>query len=308
MPSAVAEQPDRDELMRKALKAHIMRERQRKKQEREAKVEEERLRKEREARERQNVMTLGETRDQLAEMEAKLVSLKEEKHQLFLQLKKVLHEDDNRRKQLHKEANDVPMPVVPGLPHQTHHLYQPINQSLQPRAQPLPQPGFKQTKRQRSPSPPPVPVSMYHQGYNYKAPAVVNPTYHSPQKTPQYCANTTHPSYYPVQDLAIFSPHYLPSREPSRGLYENSRAQVSYIEQKPMDHYALASQPSHLLHGTSIPISPAQPKNAGSITAGYPIRSQTQYQPAPAPAAAIYTTQSRPLYQSPNTPMNYTRD
>lgn len=103
MPAALADNNSRSEPMWNALKAHILRERARKRQEREAEVEEERLRKEREAREQQDVMTLGETRDQISHLEAKLTQLKDEKHQLFLQLKKVLNEDDNRRRQLVKE-------------------------------------------------------------------------------------------------------------------------------------------------------------------------------------------------------------
>jgi G protein pathway suppressor 2 len=101
MPAAITDnnKADRSEQMWKVLKAHILRERARKKQEREAEVEEERLRKEREAREQQDVMTLGETREQISQLETKLQKLKEEKHQLFLQLKKVLNEDDNRRRQ-----------------------------------------------------------------------------------------------------------------------------------------------------------------------------------------------------------------
>lgn len=48
-------------------------------------------------------MTLGETRDQISSLESELSQLKSEKHQLFLQLKKVLNEDDNRRR-LTKES------------------------------------------------------------------------------------------------------------------------------------------------------------------------------------------------------------
>lgn len=48
-------------------------------------------------------MTLGETREQITNLENELLQLKDEKHQLFLQLKKVLNEDDNRRRQLIKE-------------------------------------------------------------------------------------------------------------------------------------------------------------------------------------------------------------
>lgn len=100
-----------------------MRERKRKKEEQEVEEEEERLRKEREARERQDEMTLGsstikiktkteinfflfpgETRDQIAIYSSKLEELQNEKKLLFLQLKKVLNEDDRKRQQLHKES------------------------------------------------------------------------------------------------------------------------------------------------------------------------------------------------------------
>lgn len=107
MPTAVEDKAERSDQMWQALKAHILRDRAKKRQEREAEVEEERLRKEREAREQQDVMTLGETREQISQLEAKLQVLKEEKHQLFLQLKKVLNEDDNRRRQLIKESRFV---------------------------------------------------------------------------------------------------------------------------------------------------------------------------------------------------------
>lgn len=43
-------------------------------------------------------MTLEETKEQVAQSESRLSQLKEDKHQLFLQLKKVLNEDDTRRK------------------------------------------------------------------------------------------------------------------------------------------------------------------------------------------------------------------
>lgn len=45
-------------------------------------------------------MTLSETREQIGKLDAHLTELKAEKHQLFLQLKKVLNEDDVRRRQL----------------------------------------------------------------------------------------------------------------------------------------------------------------------------------------------------------------
>jgi G protein pathway suppressor 2 len=74
--------------------------------EQEADAEVERQRKERERKQKQDVMTLGETRDQISQLEVRLAQLKDEKHQLFLQLKKVLNEDD-RRRQLVKESKYV---------------------------------------------------------------------------------------------------------------------------------------------------------------------------------------------------------
>ncbi|KAH0812138.1 hypothetical protein GEV33_010653 [Tenebrio molitor] len=325
MPAAITDnnKADRSEQMWKVLKAHILRERARKKQEREAEVEEERLRKEREAREQQDVMTLGETREQISQLETKLQKLKEEKHQLFLQLKKVLNEDDNRRRQ--KENNDVLaiQTLQTGLVHQQLYISQnvPRNASV-----PQQQGTFKTAvKRPRSPSPQPaVPVSSYHQGYGYKPQPVGTGSYqNSPQKddgrrnelvravlwnkTPQYPSQPA--TFYSVspQDISMYYPlGSISSREPTRSVYEAPRPQTYHLEQKIPEHYALRAPSSHghVIHGSSIPLSPAQPAaKTGSITAGYPVRSQQQYQQST--PASLYTAQSRPLYQSPGTPMNY---
>lgn len=98
-------------------------------------------------------------------------------------------------------------------------------------------------------------------------------------------------------------------REPARNMYDAAPRppQSFHLEPKLNEHYALRtiSSPGHVIHGGSIPINPPQPPTkTGSITAGYPVRSQTQYQPPPSPAS-LYTAQSRPIYQSPGTPMNY---
>lgn len=58
------------------------------------------MRREREEREKQDVMTLGETKEQILMLEKNLDELRNEKQQLFLQLKKVLNEDDNRKRQM----------------------------------------------------------------------------------------------------------------------------------------------------------------------------------------------------------------
>ncbi|KAK4885400.1 hypothetical protein RN001_001671 [Aquatica leii] len=310
MPAAVTDKSDRSEQMWKALRIHIQRERARKKQEREAEVEEERLRKEREAREQQDVMTLGETREQIQQLEGKLQQLKEEKHQLFLQLKKVLNEDDNRRRQLVKESNDMlTIQAIPssGLVHQQLFIPQTV-----PRVTAVPQQGFKAVnKRPRSPSPQPQPApptTIYHQGYAYKPPNVGSTTYQgSPQKTSQY--PNQQGTFYPPQELSIYYPQGpIPSREPTRAVYESTRPQSYHIEQKPLENYTLRppSSHAHVIHATPMSLNPAQaPTKPPSITATYPTRMQTQYQQAPPPAPALYTAQNRPLYQSSNAPMNY---
>ncbi|XP_023030511.1 uncharacterized protein isoform X2 [Leptinotarsa decemlineata] len=320
MPAAVTDvvkPSDHSEEMWKVLKAHILRERARKRQEREQEVEEERLRKEREAREQQDVMTLGETREQISQLETKLTQLKEEKHQLFLQLKKVLNEDDNRRRQ--KENNE--MIALQALPpnmvhqqlyiqqqHQQPHQQQPQSSRLAPMPQqqaPMQQSAFKTTKRTRTPSPPPqVPVSMYH-GYGYKPPTVVTSTYQgSPQKTPQY-GNQPGTAFYPVapQELSIYYPL---AREPARNVYETPRPQTFHLETKMPEHYTIRTPSSHghVIHPSSMAINQQTPPKGGSITAGYPVRSQPQYQPAP-PPTSLYTGQTRPMYQSSGAPLNY---
>lgn len=180
MPAVVAGRPKKEkEDMWEALKAHIIRERQRKKQEQEADAEVERQRKERERQQKQDVMTLGETREQISQLETRLAQLKDEKHQLFLQLKKVLNEDD-RRRQLVKESSDMmSMHAYPAMAlggHPQIFLQQniplagrtPIYKVATPHGQHtlLPSGALKRT---RTPSPPP---SSFHQGYGYKPGAV----------------------------------------------------------------------------------------------------------------------------------------
>ncbi|XP_055837847.1 G protein pathway suppressor 2 isoform X2 [Episyrphus balteatus] len=163
---------ERDERLREALKSFILKERQRKKEEYEAEVEEERLRKEREARERQDVMTLGETREQITKLDQKLTELRNQKQQLFLQLKKVLNEDENRKKQQQQkdselfamqamQAQNVPQPQV-FLPQRLQHQHQQILQKVPVGV------SNQGIKRNRSPSPP------QHQAY-YKSAAYPQP-------------------------------------------------------------------------------------------------------------------------------------
>lgn len=70
--------------------------------EREADEEEERLRKERERQkerlQKQHVMTLGETREQIANLRSEVVNLEKEKRNLFTELKRILHEEEHRKR------------------------------------------------------------------------------------------------------------------------------------------------------------------------------------------------------------------
>lgn len=73
-------------------------------------MEEERKRiaakKEREERNRQDAMTLGETKEQIQKLNVRLEELRNEKQQLFLRLKKVLNRDESRKKQQQQQQKD----------------------------------------------------------------------------------------------------------------------------------------------------------------------------------------------------------
>ncbi|XP_074518066.1 G protein pathway suppressor 2 isoform X1 [Halichoeres trimaculatus] len=100
---ALLERPKLSNAMARALHKHIMRERERKRQEEEEvdKMMEQKMKEEEERKRTKEIeerMSLEETKEQVMKMEEKLQGLQEEKHQLFLQLKKVLHEEEKRRR------------------------------------------------------------------------------------------------------------------------------------------------------------------------------------------------------------------
>lgn len=246
MPAVVVGRPKRSEAMWEALKVHIVRERQKKKQEEEADEEVERQRKERERKQKQDVMTLGETRDQISQLELRLAQLKDEKHQLFLQLKKVLNEDDNRRRQLVKESNDNMMlhgyQAVPLSGHPQIFLQQNLPMAGRtPIYKVGPNHGSQHTllppgalKRSRSPSPPPA---NFHQGYGYKPGSL--PTPYSQQKmddgrrSGEYVravlwnksTYTASQPFYPQQVPAATTVSYSPS--PAQTVYTYAASQYA---------------------------------------------------------------------------------
>lgn len=97
--------PTLDPVIRDALRSHIIRKRQRLKQELEQDAIEKRLKREKELKQFQDAMTLDQIKEQLYALEIKLESLKDEKHNLFIELKQVLNEDDSRRKQTESSHN-----------------------------------------------------------------------------------------------------------------------------------------------------------------------------------------------------------
>ncbi|XP_020367742.1 G protein pathway suppressor 2 [Rhincodon typus] len=108
---ALLERPKMSSAMARALHQHIMKERARKRQEEEEvdKMMEQKMKEEQERKRKKEMeerMSLEETKEQISKMELKLQNLQEEKHQLFLQLKKVLHEEEKRRAKM-KEQSDM---------------------------------------------------------------------------------------------------------------------------------------------------------------------------------------------------------
>jgi hypothetical protein len=67
----------------------------------------ERHRREQEIRRKRNALSLEEINDQLTKLQFKVSALREEKHQLFTQLKKVCSEDEERKKQNSNRAADL---------------------------------------------------------------------------------------------------------------------------------------------------------------------------------------------------------
>lgn len=75
-------------------------------------------------------MTLEDIKDQLQKLEVKLKELKEEKHALFLQLKRVLNEDEVRKRMREKEAEMAAQQAM--SLHSFHSYYMPSTTMIQP--------------------------------------------------------------------------------------------------------------------------------------------------------------------------------
>ncbi|XP_013098721.1 serine/arginine repetitive matrix protein 1 [Stomoxys calcitrans] len=223
-----AAKAEKEERLRGALKAFILKERQRKKEEYQAKLEQDRQRKEREARERQNDMTLEETRGQITKLEQKLTELQNQKQQLFLQLKKVLNEDENRKKQ----QKDNEMYAMQALQAQAASAAPQPQVFLPPKIQQHTMPVLTKppnnppVKRGRSPSPT---QPGYYKQTNYNPPKhderraadsarVLWNKPHSQYQTPgtlfyQTTSNPPPPPQAPTAPAIIYTQYNLPLRQ-----------------------------------------------------------------------------------------------
>ncbi|XP_065284615.1 G protein pathway suppressor 2-like [Dermacentor albipictus] len=207
MPVTV-EHPKMNPAMWAALKKHIMRQREKQKQEQEADAATERGRSERESKRPQDEMTLEQVRDELQQSEKKLATLKEEKHKLFVQLKKVLQEDDARKRGLEKKADKMaaldrhyhqqqPQNIQErNGAHSTYELPQPIPQNpgvmhrapLKMRLNPYPPPPWLQaaTSSSSQQATPPQPGFWPQQPYAYTAQLPGSTAYGAPLLMPAY--------------------------------------------------------------------------------------------------------------------------
>ncbi|KAI5636376.1 g-protein pathway suppressor domain-containing protein [Phthorimaea operculella] len=220
MPAVTAtaeEQNEQEQKMWNALRRYIIRERQRKKEEYEAEVEEERLRKEREARERQDVMTLEETKEQIEQLEQKLKTLEKEKQQLFMQLKKVLNEDEVRKRQQQKDNE------IQGMKMAMNNMQVPM----------MPMPMGQQEQQQQS-RPPPLSSHLMNKQTLVRGPiqAGVKRT-RSPSPTYALYAHRLH---QPMKHQTVYSDHKV---EDGRRAPQMARA---VLWNKPQPQYSSGSQ------------------------------------------------------------------
>ncbi|XP_039436932.1 basic salivary proline-rich protein 1 isoform X2 [Culex pipiens pallens] len=271
-PAQPAAKTEKEEQLWNALKRHIMRERERKKQEMEAEVEEERQRKEREAREKQDVMTLGETKEQISMMEKTLQELRNEKQQLFLQLKKVLNEDDNIRKRQMKEAAEM-FPV-----HNIQQQQQQQQQQQPPPPQQQQQQIFLPAGRPTNPMPPHQ-QHLIHKVPTVNPPVVANVGKRTHSPSPQ--------NYYPKPNTSqayALPPQPQKMEEGRRGPGEVARAVLWNKSQY--------CPPGTLFYPTAAPPPQGPPTGPGPQDNRQPQPQQIIYPPYPQANIAMPIRQS----------------
>ncbi|KAH8304279.1 G protein pathway suppressor 2 isoform X1 [Drosophila kikkawai] len=263
--AAQAAKAERAEKLRGALKGFIVADRQRRQEEYEAQCEEQRLRREREEVERQTNQSLEDTRGEITRLDEQLADLHSQKHQLTVQLKKVLNEDETRKKQAKENelfamqqaaASVASGPVfLPPLRLQHHQLLQ------------KPPPGTQPAKRGRSPSPP-----NQHQAY-YKSAASY--------------AQQKHDDYRRAADYARLSWNKTTAQYPGTGtiFYQTAAAPPT------TQHQAEARLQS--IYNYNLPLRQAY-LELPSATVSKPPDSQSAKAPPPQPMQVLHINLDQP--------------
>ncbi|XP_076438290.1 uncharacterized protein LOC143277391 isoform X2 [Babylonia areolata] len=269
---ALLDRPKMTRSMYEALKRHIMNERAKIKQEQEQDAMIERMRKEREQRkkkEAEEALTLEQTKEQISQLEKRLDQLRSNKHQLFLQLKKVLHQEEEtrRRAQLKEQSEMLSLqqqafsqhglgpsghPVMLQASHLSNRptLYKPVSMPVTHTQAPM--------KRARSPSPPPSSSyqSSYHSDSKYAYTAgKPGPSSHlygqhasaSDYKLGSYPQSQSGQSVYASQSAHSFVPQQ--QQQPAVTAFQTSQAAGSKYSG---GQSAFSSYPAHFgAHQTS---------------------------------------------------------
>ncbi|XP_067674785.1 G protein pathway suppressor 2-like isoform X1 [Haliotis asinina] len=240
---ALLERPKMTRTMYHALKRHILKERERKKQEQEQDAMMERLRKERELKkkkEEEDSLTLEQTKEQVSALEVKLETLKTEKHDLFSRLKKVLHQEDEtrRRTQIKEQQSEMLLHAQQGFP--SHGI--PVSghpvmiQQISGRpALYKPPSSIIGVKRTRSPSPPP---STSYQGYSYTPAKQATHIYQHQQAD---FKQGNYPQGQPVHVTYASQPGH--TYQQQSVVYSSSQSPAS--KYNPASQSAFTSYPSH---------------------------------------------------------------
>lgn len=324
----IHERPKMPKATWEALRNHIIKGRRRK-QEEEGKAEEyERQKKERENKKMLEATTLGETKEQISKLEEKLTNLKEEKHQLFLTLKKVLNEDETRRRKETNEMNILyPQHGTPVFPLSGHvaqnnpqlaamYLHPQSRQPtmyLKPHTLPPAMPPAQPIKRQRTPSPPRSQLTTLASTYFRSVPITshgrvgTSSVYGHPAATasgaPIYAMSSSSSGFhFPTQGTSTQArederkqPVYLSHQAAVGARYVTSLHQQleavnakSSISERERGRIAIAAPAAH-----SQPIALTTTRT-GSITSGYPVRTMSGAVYVTTLANAMMTTTASP--------------
>ncbi|XP_071755117.2 G protein pathway suppressor 2 isoform X1 [Centroberyx gerrardi] len=313
---ALLERPKLSNAMARALHKHIMRERERKRQEEEEvdKMMEQKMKEEEERKRTKEIeerMSLEETKEQVMKMGEKLQGLQEEKHQLFLQLKKVLHEEEKRRRkeQRYDITTLTSASYQSSLPmHAGQHLL-----SIQGSPVSHSRPGALLGERSKQLFPTPViPGRHYQTQPGFSTSSAEHGQFSGGQGVhePYGVAQAQHPSTYapgpsvPVSFAsssqirgasAFQAMQYLPHQQPGYPVHSHFTSQPGFIPgggiplQKQLEHAnqqsgftdAGALRPMHpqALHASAAGLLPTPPMTVQIPTAKAPFQSSPQAAP-----------------------------